>query len=173
MTAKTLELGSVVVPLWASMQIRQRFWLLGGATTLRMMNGAGKQQTHWRRLATTISGAGNIPAGLDELDYRQPLTLKCVAQRSITAAGNVITIPSARRSDAGHLPHGFAESAGGVLTPTPVALAGNVATLTPVVGAARYTVLWFPQFSVFATPPAGDVDTGNASFGWELNAEET
>lgn len=172
MTAKTLEVGSVVVPLWASMQIRQRYWLLGGATTLRMMNGAAKQQTHWRRLATMISGAGNIPAGLDDLDYSQPLILKCVAQRSITAAGNVITIPATRRSDAGHVPHGFAESASGVLTATPVSLVGNVATLTTVVGAARYTVLWYPQFNVFATPPVGDVDTGNASFGWELNAEE-
>lgn len=172
MSVKTLELGAVVVPLWASMQIAQGYEVLGGANLLRMMSGVARKQTHWQRLATRISGAGNVPAGLDGLDYSAPLTLKCAAARSIASAANVITIPAARRADAGHLPHGFAESAGGVLSPTPVVLAGNVATLTPVAGAARYVVLWYPQLTVFAEPPRADVDVGDARYGWELNAEE-
>lgn len=172
MSAKTLELGSVVVPLWASMRIAQTYEIIGGAGVLRMLNGSARKQTQWQRLSTRITGSGNVPAGLDGLDYSAPLTLKCAAPRSITAAASVITIPSARRSDSFHLPHGFAESAAGVLTRTAVGLAGNVATLTPVVGAVRYTVLWYPEFSVFAEPPRGDIDVGDASFGWELTAEE-
>lgn len=169
---KILEIGSVAVPLWASMEIAQTYALIGGAAVLRMMNGAAKKQTHWQRLATTISGAGNIPAGLDGLDYSQPLVIKCVAPRSITAASNVIAIPAARRSDAGHLPHGFAETAAGVLQATPVSMAGNVATLTPVVGAARYQVLWYPQFSALSDGPREDGDVGQARSGWQIEAEE-
>lgn len=172
MTAKTLEIGGVVVPLWASMEIAQTYERLGGSTVLRMMSGAAKKQTHWGRLATRVSGTGNVPAGLDGIDWSQPQVLKCAAARSIGAAGNVIAIPAARRSDAGHLPHGFAENAAGVLAATPVALAGDVATLTPVGGAVRYLVLWYPQLTVFSDGPAGDIDVGQARYGWELRAEE-
>ncbi|MBS0442820.1 MAG: hypothetical protein JSR38_12755, partial [Proteobacteria bacterium] len=84
---------------------------------------------------------------------------------------NVITLPAARRSDAA--PFGFALDASGLLRPTAVTLAGNVATLIAVAGATGYQVLYYPLLTIRA--PAGprcSYDAAGAVASWELTCEE-
>lgn len=172
MTIKTLVLGTVEVPVWASMALTQRYTPIEAASVLRFMSGTAFKQSRWQKISTQIASRGNVPPGLDALDYTQPMTLKCIAEKSIVSPSNVIVLPAARRSDAGHVPHGFAENAAGQLIRTPLALAADTATLTVVSGAVRYVAMYFPQITVYAAPPQLDIDEAAASFGWSLDAQE-
>lgn len=166
-----LTIDGLRLPLPIAGEIEQSYEFFGGYTLLRLGAGAAVHQEAWRRIRTTLSASGIAPPGLDGIEWSQPHTLGCVAARSIQSASNVITLPAARRSDAA--PYGWAVSAAGLLTPTPVALAGNVATLTVVAGAAGYQVAWYPLLTIRAPAgPSVSYDAAGAVAGWQLTAEE-
>lgn len=167
---RTLEIGGLVIPVEAAGDIEQTFETIGGSTLLRMMNGAAKKQTHWRKLRTRISGAGWTPPGLAGLDYDVPLLLKSCASRALQSTGNVIAVPAARRTDSGYTPTGFAIVAGRYV-PTPLSLASNTATLTAVTGAQGYGVRYWPELTVYAEFSESNRAMG-ASWSWQLTAEE-
>lgn len=167
---RTLEIGSLVIPVSAAGDIEQTFEPIGGSALHRMLNGAAVKQTHWRKLKTRISGSGWAPPGLAGLDYNAALLLKSVAARALQAVGNVVTVPAARRTDTGYAPIGYAVVAGRTI-PTPLALAGDTATLTAVSGAQGYGVWYWPQFTVYAEFNDSARSMG-ASWSWSIEAEE-
>lgn len=166
-----IVLGSVQVPITAALGFSQRYEPIEARSMRRRIDGSLSVRIQWSRLRTVITCNGWIPPGLEGLDYSQSMTLKCGAPRGITSQSNVIAVPAARRSDAGFGVIGFAE-VDKAWRETPVALAGDTATLTVVTGAARYRVLYYPQLTVFATPPRETHQRDAATVAWELTAEE-
>lgn len=177
MAKRNLIIGGITVPLHAVLEgIQQTYDPLQARSRGRLADGSLQQRTTWSgKVATSIRGRGVIPAGLQGLDYTQPLVISCVAHRAITSAGRVITLPAARRSDAGSLPYGRAEVMRGN-TPqwvdTGIDVVDDVATLTEVPGAVRYQAVYFPEITVFADPPAESKDGHGTVFGWQITAEE-
>lgn len=168
---RTLELGGVAVPLLASTDLEQTYEEIGGYTVLRMMSGAAVPQQHWAKLSTQVTGSGILPAGLDALDCSQPMTMKCVAARAICSVSNIIVLPATRRAD--YAPVGHAVLPDGRHQVTPLALAGNTATLTAVAGAVSYLALYWPQLTVVVTSrPRSRTGARAGTRGWELTAEE-
>lgn len=166
-----LTIDGIRLPLQVAGEIRQDYEDFGGFGLLRLGLGAAVHQEVWRKTRTTLSASGLIPPGLAAVDWTAAHTLGCVAPRSIQSAGNVITLPPARRTDAA--PYGFAVDAIGLLRPVVVSMAGNVATLTVWEGAVSYQALYYPLMTVRA--PAGvrvEYDAAGAAAGWEMVAEE-
>ena len=167
-----VSINGLALPLRVGAEVQQSYEDFGGYSVLRLGAGAAVSQQAWRKLRTTISGTGITPPGLAGIDWTQPITLGCIAERSIQSATNVITIPAARRTDAP--PYGWAITAVGMLRNTPVSMAGNVATLTPVAGAAGYQVAWYPLLSVLVLDGVRvSFDAVGAVAGWELTGDES
>lgn len=169
---RVFELGGVVVPMTAALDLQQQITVTGGASTRRMMNGAALKQTQWQKLAVTLSGNGWCPLGLDALDYTGPLTLKCGLPRAIRSQSTSIALPVARRTDTGYEPFARAHLADGREVETAVSIATHVATVTAVAGAVSYAVWYFPQITVIASPPDESFDQGGAECSWSITAEE-
>lgn len=166
-----LMIDGVRLPLAAAGVVSQSYEDFGGFGVLRLGLGAAVHQQAWRRVRTTLSASGWVPAGLDALDWSQTHVLGCVAPRSIQAAGRVITLPAARRTDAA--PYGFAVDAVGLLRPVAVTVAGNVATLGADAGAVSYQVLYYPLLTVRAPQGARvEYDAAGAAASWEIVFEE-
>lgn len=168
---KSFQLGDVVVPITAALGLQQSVELFGGAARLRMADGAGVAQVTWRKHRITLSGDGWAPLGLRGMSFDGPLVLRCGLPEAVTSASNAITLPAARRIDAGYEPFARAHTADGDID-TAVSLAGNVATCTAVSGAIGYSVMYYPQITVLADPPATSFDRGGATSSWEIVCEE-
>jgi hypothetical protein len=173
MSVRQLIIGGLAVPVYASTEIAQTYVPVRGATSRRTAAGGNILRVGWDgKLRTIISGSGLIPAGLQTLDYSAALTLSCIQHRAVNSATNTITIPAARRTDAGSTPYGRA-LVGDVWVPTAVTgIVSNVATLTAVSGATQYQCVYFPELSVHAEPPTEDKPRHGPVFGWTLEAEE-
>lgn len=166
-----LTLDGVRMPLAVAGIISQTYEDFGGFGLLRLGLGAAVHQEVWRKTRTTLSASGLIPPGLASVDWTAAHTLGCVAPRSIQAAGRVITLPAARRTDAA--PYGFAVDAVGLLRPVAVTVAGNVATLGAAAGAVSYQVLYYPLLTVRAPQgPRVQYDAAGAAASWEIVCEE-
>lgn len=168
---KIMELGSIALPLDAGLGYSESFETFGGFATLRLGAGAAVKQTAWEKLRVTLSGEGWVPHGLQALNYSAPLTLKCGTPRAITSSTPSATLPAGRRTDAGYTPFAFAHTARGRVA-TPVSVAAHTATVTPVAGATAYSVMYYPQLSVIATPPADETRTEDAATSWQIVCEE-
>ena len=164
-------IGEIRIPLKAGLEFTQTYEPIGGTSTLRTQSGKAIKQTHFNKLKTVLSGRGWVPAGLDGLDYSQPLLLKCVAPRSISSLNSSITIPTARRSDTGFEPIGYV-LVGGELIQTSLNLSADIATLDPIPGAISYQVQYYPEIMVFAGPPQIQNNVYGAEFSWTLTCEE-
>lgn len=176
---RLLIVDGVVVPVYASTEINQRYEKRRGATRYRMADGSLRQRRVWpatgAKIVTTISGNGVIPAGIGEdgdVNYDGPIVISCIAPRAVTTTSTSIALPASRRNDAGSLPFGRALLLNEVWVSTAVSMAGDIASITPVTGATQYQVVYFPQITVFADPPTEDKPGRGPSFGWTLTAEE-
>jgi len=154
-----------------SFPFKQTYRMVGGATTHRMLNGAGIKQTHWTKLATTISGDGIVPPGLAAVDWSVPIEIRCVAPRSITSTTTSATLPAARRSDFANAVKACA-IVGGNLRPTTVSVAGDVATAAAVAGASGYQFAYFPKLYFHSDGVEESANVAESDFGWSLMAEE-
>lgn len=170
----TLNIGSIAIPLLAALDIEQSYEAIGGEAVFRTVNGTGIKQSTWQKLRVTTSGGGWIPAGLETLDFTQPLTLGCILPRAVPAdfSTRQATLPAARRTDAGHTPWGLALLPDGGITETALSLAGNVATLMAVSEAIAYQAMYLPQITVWASRPRDSGTRNDAGYRWELVAEE-
>lgn len=169
---RAFELGGVIVPMTAALDLQQQITVTGGASVRRMMNGAAIKQTQWQKLAVTLSGNGWCPLGLDALDYSGPLTLKCGLPRAIRSQSTSIALPVSRRTDAGYEPFARAYLADGREVEAAVSIAAHVATVTAVSGAVSYAVWYFPQLTVIASPPDESFDQAGGECSWSISAEE-
>lgn len=165
------QIGNCVIELPQAINFEQTYEEFGGVVTHRMMSGAAIRQTNWSKLRTTLTGDGFLPPGLHGVDWKSSQTLKCGTTRSLASTSNVITLPAARRTDAGYTPTAMALKAGW-WQPTPVEVAANVATCTAVSGATNYMVEYYPQLTVFIDPPSITMDRMAGKYRWTINAEE-
>ena len=64
-----LMIDGVRLPLAAAGVVSQSYEDFGGFGVLRLGLGAAVHQQAWRRVRTTLSASGWVPAGLDALDW--------------------------------------------------------------------------------------------------------
>ncbi|ANQ83708.1 hypothetical protein dqs_0632 [Azoarcus olearius] len=164
-----LMINGLVFPAPAAGQITQTYADIGGFARRRAASGRLIAQEAWRRISTSISAEGWVPAALDSIDWSGELTLGCIAARARQSDTPSIALPAARRTDAA--PYGFAV-VGHRLVPTSLAVAGDLATLAPVAGATAYKVLYYPLLIVRSDGPSERYDAGGAVAGFDLQAEE-
>jgi len=168
-----LKIGALAIPNRAALDIEQTYETIGGETLLRTVSGAAIKQETWRRLRTTISGGGWLPAGLESIDTSTTQSVACLVPRALIAdASRQATLPVGRRADAGHLPFALALLPFGDAVPTPLAVVGNVGTATAVADAIGYQILYFPLLTCWVQRPSESGSRGDASYRWELVAEE-
>lgn len=63
----SLEIGTLVIPLLAGMDIDQQYSALGSETILRAVSGRGIKQMTYNRMRVTTGGSGWMPVGLRRL----------------------------------------------------------------------------------------------------------
>lgn len=148
---------------------QQQYAPESGWTDVRLSQGALVRMAHWAKHAITITGSGWIGAGLDGLDYTQPLELRCTAPKSVTTPTGTATITGTPRPDVA--PWAVA-LVGSRWVETPVTMSGNVATCAPVAGAVMYKVSWMPLFFALCEPPAAAFDASSATTQWTFTARE-
>lgn len=177
-TTFELEQGVTVVTITIheAMEFSQDYTPISGATVNRMQNGAAVKQTHWEKLATSISCSGVIPTAIAQIDFADQYLMRCGAKRAISSSSPNITLPAARRSDAGYEPQGYGlieDGYGrGEWQESTTVMAGDVAQITPVAGATLYRAYYWPEFYVFSEPPNESANVHGADFNWNLSAEE-
>ncbi len=169
----TLQIGAIIIPMRAGLDLEQSYEPIGGYTVQRTLNGTGIPQRTWRRTRITISGGGWLPAGLETIDTTVSQAVACIVPRAMVAdASRQATLPASRRADSGHTPWAFAILPSGDVVNTPVDLAGNLATADAVAGAVAYHIQYFPLITCWIHPPVESGSRGDASYRWELVAEE-
>lgn len=169
-----MELGNVAIQTVSGLTIDQQYEQFGGETILRMISGRGVKQQTYNKLRVTTRGTGWAPSGLESLDYSTQMVLKCIVPRSIPAvlATRQATLPAGRRSDDKYLPFAHAFLSDGSRVLAAVTLVGHVATCAAVAGAIAYRVMYYPQLTVWALKPSESGSVADASYQWELVAEE-
>jgi hypothetical protein len=168
-----LVLGGVEIPATASLELSQEYSYFGGYTSppLRTCSGRAIHQERWRKLRIASSGNGPLPPGLAALDYSIPQLMQCAIPIGVRTAALVVTLPAGHRTDGEHVPTARAMMQGGQWwTVAPTTLAGNVLTISPVVGAEGYMVLYWPELQVLADYPQASGSGGLVR--WSFTAEE-
>lgn len=169
MSLPRIMLGGVELVLHSGAPVETLEPLGAGSATLRLSDGAAVIQTHFEKMQGSISGQGWMPPGLSGLSYSLPLELRTTKVESISGAGLEYTLTSTPRPD--FAPWGMA-LVGRDWVRTACAVDDGVATLTAVTGATAYRVSWMPVFSVRATRPSENQDSGGNVHSWSLNWEE-
>lgn len=163
-----LIIAGVELPMQA-FPVAQSYAPVGGEFVRRKLSGAAVKQTHWSKLATSISGDGWIPPALAGVDWSVPVSIACVAPRARHSASNSVLLPTARRSDTAVT--AIAIVAGAAVA-TPCTVVSNTATATIVAGATSYQFLYFPLLSCYSSGPTESLDLSGAVYAWSLDAEE-
>lgn len=173
MSCPTLEIDNIIVPTQSLLTFSQNYTDLRGENFERVASGDGVLRTLWSgKIETQINGEGWAPSAFDNLEIGKPYTLRCAMIRAATDADETVPLPAARRTDAGHLPIGFA-LVGQLLVETPILnISGSdLATLQTVAGAVGYRVHYYPELVVAVT-----VNTNNyqndGTFQWSIVAQE-
>lgn len=170
-----LVIDGITIPIHAAYRVTQIYAPVRGGTAMpRARNGALRKHVQWAKLRTTLRGTGNIPTGLEAVDYSASFVLSCIALRGVTGIGtnNVLTLPAARRTDTGYTPRGFA-FVDGLWRPAGIALVGDVATITTVAGATQYRAAYYPELTVMSQNGLEDSwDVNRSVVTWSLDAEE-
>jgi hypothetical protein len=170
---KTFILGGLSLPFEAHLELGQTYENEEKSTLIRRADGSAGKVTAWAgKLKTRLTGSGWVPPGFDLLDYDNSLEMACIAARSVIGLERVITIPAARRSDAGFEPYARANVAGGLVDATITGTAGNVITIAPVAAAQFYAVFYYPKINVFASLPSLRHDAINDKYSWDFEARE-
>lgn len=167
---KVFKIGTFELPSYAGFDIAQRYEEMGGEAILRAVSGRGIPQRTWRKTRVVTSANGWVPSGLQALDFNAQHAVACITPETVAAdpVTRQATLPTTRRADAGHVPYGLAELAGGQTVLAAATLAGNVATVAAVAGAVRYQVGYYPLLTCWLKRP----QRSGPSPTWELIAEE-
>lgn len=164
-----LTINGIVFPVPSAGEIEQTYTDVGGFSNRRLASGALLYQERWRKVESSITGSGWIPAALASIDWTAQITVGCIATRALQSLGRVFNLPAGRRLDAA--PYGFAH-VGHRLAPTAVALAGNVATLAEVAGATAYSIHYYPVIVGRSDGPQERYDAAGAVAGFDLTVQE-
>lgn len=168
----TLIIDGITVPAHAILEFDQEYETVSAESFVRTADGSGVLRTLWSgKLRTVISGKGWAPSALINLATGQSHTMKCAMLLSVDGANTSITIPSARRTDSGHTPIGYA-LIGDSFVETPIIdITDNVCTLTAVSGATAYRVDYWPELVVHIERNTSKGQS-NAEHNWTIEAEE-
>lgn len=140
-----------------------------GESIVRLGLGSGVKLSHFEKAAGTISSDGLFAAGLEGLDYTQPLLLKLTLAQCMTQPGLVFELNSTPRDDVA--PWAYALVDGDPIR-TPCVYADGVVTVTAAEGAYAYMVEWLPMYTVFASRPANGFSQGSRRYSWQIDWEE-
>jgi hypothetical protein len=187
-----LIIDSITVPFSSSQELSQSYTPLEAKYVVRTGNGSAIIRTAWTgKLGTSLQGQGTIPSGLSVFDWSTTHTLYCVAPRAVGGTTALtINVPKARRTD-GTLnvdgsPVGAIAYARAIMSykndwqyttytsadaDPPLASTHHKFTLTAVLGALRYQVIYYPKITVICNPPEESV-SADAMYSWSLEAEE-
>ena len=149
----------------------QEYSPLGGSATRRRSGGTAVKMQHWSKTAISIRGSGWLGLGFAQLDFTQPLELRCTQPLALTTQSLTGALEGRVRDDVAPWALAYAREE---WVSTAVALGddGRSFTLQPVAGALGYQVLWMPVFTVFCEPPSQALDPGGGVYEWTLTAEE-
>tara|TARA_R100000049_G_C1957382_1_gene117423 strand:- start:16937 stop:17437 length:501 start_codon:yes stop_codon:yes gene_type:complete len=158
-----LKLGGVpIMPLsgWPSVSYETD----GGTSQVRMSDGALVEMTHWEKMRITITGSGLMGPGLDGVDFRSDLDLWSTKALRLNTEGLEVMLTTDPRPDVpawcdALFPDGTHQR-------TPVVVVGRSATITPVAGAALYSLGWLPRFTVRCRRPTESSEAGSND--WQL-----
>jgi len=186
--ASTTGGTSVTIPVHGSTELSQSYTDLRAQTLYRYLSGGAAVRRSWSgKVRTEVQGKGLVPAGLSAVcSATGTVTVSCVGHRSIRSTSNVITIPSARRSDltfvtkAGTTATGkswyartwdgdvYATATGSTASGTP-----NIVTITLASGEthAGYEVIYLPKLVGYAELQSEGYQQ-NDGFSWSLVVEE-
>lgn len=167
---KILKIGTFELPVYAGLDLAQRYEPIGGENIERAVSGRGIFQQTWRKTRVITSGDGWVPPGLESIDNSVQLAVACIKPRTVPAvfATRQATLPTTRRADAGHLPYGLAQLASGQSVLAAATLAGNVATVEAIAGAVAYQVGYYPLLTCWVKRPS----ESGPGHSWEFEAEE-
>lgn len=170
---KLLKIGSVEIPQYATLDLEPVLSPIGGEYIRRTISGAGIKQSTWRKTRIMLSGGGWAPAGLDALDYTVQHAVALITPRAVNCnVSREATLPAARRADTGYTPFGVAYLDNGGTATAAVVMVDNVATLDAVSGAIGYAAMYYPLINCWIFRPTESGSRGDASYRWELVAEE-
>lgn len=174
MSRPMLYIGSLQIPWVAGLDMQQSYEPLDAIHNSRLADGTLDTAVRWSgKMRTRITGSGWIPPGLSTLNRADDYVIKCIAPDSIGSPSNVITLPAARRTDAGADPYGIA-IVNGEEVPAPVTgIVGDVATLTVVSGATLYQCWYYPQITARLIELPREYLANDASWPWSIVAEQT
>jgi hypothetical protein len=167
---RLLKIGTFELPVYAGLDLTQRYEPIGGEGILRAVSGAGIRQRTWSKTRVVTSGGGWVPPGLQALDYDAQHALACIVPETVAAvfATRQATLPTTRRGDSGHVPYGLAQLDGGQTVAAGVTMTGNVATVDAVSNAVAYQVGYYPLLTCWLLRP----QRSGPEPAWELIAEE-
>lgn len=151
--------------------IRMRYEPFGGSSELRMSDGTGYKQTHWRKTRIVASSSGLLDPALEHLDYSSALELWCVKPLSISGTALQYQLPPASKRRPDSDPWALA-AVGERWLDADLVLVDDIATLTPVAGATVYRVAWLPRFQVYTDGVIADWDEAQGRYDWSLDARE-
>ena len=159
-------LGGIQVPLHAGAP-EVNYAPAGGATDVILSGGTPVRMRHFKKQVITITGSGWMATGLDALDWDAYHLLLCPRPKRMATSGLQVTLSADARPD---VPVAAQALVGRDWVSAPVSVEGRVVTITPVAGAAQYSVVWYPQFEVLCTPPPEDSAGDRTS--WQIICRE-
>lgn len=115
-----------------------------GRITQRMQSGMLRTFTVWQKLRTTISGTGEIPTSLSQIDWTQDVIIDCIAPRATQ----------------------------GGASPTAVRATQGTITVYDAAGAAMSVTTYYPRLTCRSAGPRETGNVRSHAYGWELVAEE-
>lgn len=170
MSLPDLIIGGVTIPRLAGLDLTQEYGEVVSEAWHRMGDGSLDVQENWAaKRSTTISGSGWIPAAFSSINFSADVEISCIALEAVQGATTTLTLPAARRTDAG--PYGFA-IVNGQEVPTSISIVTNTATLGAVTGASLYIVKYYPKFTAHCKRPRRGLSRSDATYSWSLEAEE-
>tara|TARA_Y100000815_G_scaffold198179_1_gene181695 strand:- start:44 stop:544 length:501 start_codon:yes stop_codon:yes gene_type:complete len=164
--AAPFVLGGVTVPLHAGSP-NVEYAQVGGYTDVRLGQGKLVRERHFSKWAITISGSGWMATGLSVLNWDAEHELLSPKPMRVDTETTEVTIITDARPDVPVAAHALV---GRDWVPTPVVMDGRDATITPVSGALKYSVAWYPVFTVLCIPPGENNADGAVS--WQIVANE-
>jgi len=167
---KILKIDAFELPVYAGLDLTQRYEPIGGETILRAVSGRGIKQMTWTRTRITTSGGGWVPSGLESLDFAAQHNIACVVAQTVPAdpLTRLAWLLAGSRADAGHEPYGLAQLACGQTVEVGCTVVDGLATVEEVTGAVGYQVGYYPQLMCWVRRPTHS----GPEPAWELICEE-
>lgn len=134
----------------------------GGESIIRFMDGGAEKQFNWTKLAISISGSGQIPLGMERLDFRKAITVSMGTTKAVT--GNLASVTAnlpAHRTDLGYAPTTYS------------LIEGVYEPYTGFNPSGTYRAEYYPVYTCFFKAPTQSQALDQVSgFSWTLSGEE-